>query len=69
MPRCRTSRSGCGFERDTIARAFQRLNGPVADPLGMTTIVVVGFGWNRARPRIGRAVAFRWLPITSCEQF
>jgi hypothetical protein len=38
------SRSGCGFERDPIALAFQRLNGPVADPFGMSAVEVVGAG-------------------------
>jgi hypothetical protein len=38
------SRSGCGFEGDAIALAFQRLDGPVADPLGMPAVVVVGTG-------------------------
>src|SRR5215472_6272499 len=39
-----TSRSGCGFEGDTIALAFQGLNSPVANPLGVAAVVVVRAG-------------------------
>jgi hypothetical protein len=42
MPRRLPSRSGCGRECDPITLAVQRLNGPVADPLGMSAVVVVG---------------------------
>jgi hypothetical protein len=44
MPRCLTRRLGCVFERDALALAFQRLNGPVTDPVGMSAVVVVSPG-------------------------
>src|SRR5215472_2877538 len=51
-----TSRSGCGFEGDAGALAFQGLNSPVANPLGMAAVVGVLEG-HLARQERGRACA------------
>ena len=50
IPRRLSSRSGRGFERDAIPVAFQRLNGPMADPLRVSAVVIVGALGLAAQP-------------------